>query len=186
MIDELKRLCSDDTNLSIGLAYFYFNYKISTTIIGVALALLEQLYLQSSTLAVEVRDLEKRANLTEVQLGDVISVLLAVVGRFRKAYIVIDAIDECANEHHPDLLQLLSSVAASRCRLFSTSRPTQPFELFTMAFTPNIEIRPPKEDIETCVRFKIQNEPKLRNLLSTDLENKVVDAMGDMVLKHGV
>lgn len=182
VIDEIEMRRTDPIASNIGLAYFYFSYKVSTPIRNVALALLEQFYLQSSTLATETKDLEKRAAASEsISLVEIMAALFSVAGRFRKAYIVIDALDECAADHRQDVLRLLSGINDSQYHLFITSRPTT--DIDTLLITYKIEVTLSKTDIELFVEDKL-SEPS--DVIDEALQTQIVSTLSKAGSKHGM
>ena len=150
---------------------------------GVALALLEQLYLQSSTPPDEVRQLENRAAKGEqIPFREIVSTLSAVSKRFQRCYIVVDALDECASDYQLDLLHLLTSTQDSRSRLFATSRPFQSFEIFNA--DPSIPITPSKEDVELYVKSRLDRDLKFRD--HPALFDEVVAVISERSARHGM
>jgi len=159
-IDEVRKWQQDNRSSNIGLAYFYFSYRTPSPLRNVALALLEQLYLQSLSPVDEVTQLEAlAAKLEHVPFSRIVSVLLAVSRRFQKAYIIFDALDECPPDYQHDLLHLLTSIRDSPTRLFASSRPHQTYDIFNSS--PNIKIVPSKEDIKLYANAKLQEAPIL-------------------------
>ena len=198
IIDELKRVCDGSANADTGLAYFYFNYETPSSILGVALALLEQLSMHWR--ATEIEKLENLAAsaapavasaswLTEDSgdakgsfgLGDVIPLLLSLFGRFRKAYIVIDALDECGANHTQDLHHLLSSLTDSRCHMLVLSRPGE--TLSVLCDWPDIEIRPDPEDLRLFTQSQIaQHAPAMQD----DLKRTIADTLSSPGTEPGM
>jgi hypothetical protein len=69
-------ICSDDASHVKGVAYFYISHTKTIPILGLTLALLQQLHMQSTTYATEVEHLESR-----VSAGDESHISLDVVLR---------------------------------------------------------------------------------------------------------
>lgn len=159
------------------MAYFYFNYNIATPILGVAIALLEQLYSQSPTLAEEVLQLQQNAEVGPVNLRDVMPVLLAVSRRFGKCFIVLDALDECAPEHKSDLATFLEFFNTSGCRLLATSRLQAPLKFKNCE---DIKVDPDESDIRTMIVEQLRNNPALPDFvkesepLKTHIEDQIM------------
>lgn len=186
VIDDLETLCENTSNSNFGLAYFYFNYRTPASVLGVALALLEQLFDQSWTLATEVVELQTRAaEGKDISLGDVTPALLSLSSRFRKTYIVLDALDECLRDNQPDLEKLLSTLADSRCRLLVLSRPSPILEAVERSPGVVIPIRPKESDIKTFVEAQISRNPRLR-VLSDDLTNQIAVELSKAGADHGM
>jgi hypothetical protein len=184
VIDELKSVRRDSA-ADFGLAYFYFSYRIQTPIYKVVLALLEQFYLQSPTLPTEVQDLEARiAKPQELPLVELITVLLSVLGRFRKAYIVLDALDECSADSRTDLATLIESIRDSQCRLFVTTRSSHGLPEFENCL--QIPIVPSLEDMTLFVRARLKQISEQENLFTTSQESTILNALVDMGKRHGM
>ncbi|KAM7221643.1 hypothetical protein V8F06_003034 [Rhypophila decipiens] len=78
-IDEVRKWQKDTRSPpNIGLAYFYFSYKTPSLLRNVALALLEQLYLQSSSKDEQVEALEDLATKgNDIPFCDIVSAVTA-------------------------------------------------------------------------------------------------------------
>lgn len=139
---------------------------------GVAIALLEQLYRQSPTRADEITQLQQNAEFGEVALRDVLPVLLAVARRFGKCYVVLDALDECAQEHWSNLLYFLEFLSKSGCRLLVTSRPQSRliFEDFA-----HIQVTPEERDIRFMVGECIRKSPHLPEFITEEAQHRISD-----------
>lgn len=159
-IDEVRKWHRDNKFSNIGLAYFYFSYTTISPLRNVALALLEQLCLQSLSSVEEVKQLEALAAKKEhVPFSSIVSALLAVSRRFQRAYIILDALDECPPDQQDDLLYLLASILESPTRLLASSRPHQTFDIFNSS--PNILILPSKDDVILYANAKLRKAPVL-------------------------
>ncbi|KAF4946953.1 hypothetical protein FGADI_10769 [Fusarium gaditjirri] len=182
VVDEVKRVQQYTASSNIGLAYFYFSYKVSSPMRGVALALLEQLYLQSPSPPSEIKKLESRSSEgQQVPFRELVSTISTISNQFQKCYIVIDALDECASEYQQELLYLLGSIRDTRSRLFVTSRPSQ-IDSFLELY-PCIQITTSKNDIELFVRSQLENSI-IRN--DAKLVGRVTDALTESSEKHGM
>ncbi|POR36002.1 Pfs, NACHT and Ankyrin domain protein [Tolypocladium paradoxum] len=186
VIDEVKSI-RRDTATNFSSAYFYFSYQAQTPIYAVVLALIEQLYLQSPTATAEVRELEKRTTKqepTEIPLAELITVLISVAARFRRSYIVLDALDECSSAHRADLAALIGSIRSSQCRLFVTARPSHGLSEFDKC--PRIAIAPSAEDMTLFVRARLQCISAQRPIFSKEQKSQIVDALVKMGSQHGI
>ncbi|KID89980.1 Pfs, NACHT and Ankyrin domain protein, partial [Metarhizium majus ARSEF 297] len=97
----------------------------------------QQLYMQSPTLPTEVLALEQRDMPSVTELT---GVLLSLVARFSKTFIILDAFDECSSEQRVGLDAFLGSLQSSQARLFVTSRPSHGLRDFDQCV--NIHITP--------------------------------------------
>ncbi|KAM0344165.1 hypothetical protein ACHAPU_007887 [Fusarium lateritium] len=183
VVDEIKRVQQYMASSNIGLAFFYFSYKVSSPMRNVALALLEQLYLQSLSPPNEVKELEARYSQREhIPFREIVSIIATISNRFQKCYIVIDALDECASEYQQDLLYLLASIRDTRSRLFVTSRSSSQIDMFLEPY-PRIQIITSKNDVELFVMSKLES-----SVIGNDPEllSRVVNAIIDNSEKHGM
>jgi hypothetical protein len=171
VIEKISKSRFNNTTSNLGVAYFYFSYKIVSPILGVTLALMEQLYLQAYTVPSEVEELERISDSSEVTLSNAVSVLMALAGRFRRCYFILDALDECASEFHGELTVLLTAIVNSNCRLFVTSRHSLYLPLMEQAA--KIEIVSSAEDIERYVRHKISDDSTLSKRVGEHIEEIV-------------
>lgn len=182
VIDSIHDIQRKLTGLNIGLAFFYFSYKKSCPIRGVALALLEQLYLQSSTPPNAIRHLEDRAtNGGQISFNEIVSALSAVSKSFRRCYIVLDALDECADDHLQALFYLLNSARDMGSRILVTSRAESVF-VETFAKDLRITIRPDKDDIERYATTYFEKSSILS--VNPDLSAMVITAIDESALEH--
>ncbi|KAL7910088.1 ankyrin [Trichoderma velutinum] len=173
-IDEVQKWQQTNRSSNIGLAYFYFSYRKHSPIRNVVVALLQQLYLQSLSPVDELTALESLAAKSEhIPFDSVVSVLLTVARRFSKAYIILDALNECAPVYKPDLLHLLTSIKTSPIRLLISSRPHQTFG--ALAVGPKVEILPSKADIEHYAKTKLQHAPLFEG--DDELLDEVITAL---------
>lgn len=149
---------------------------------GVTLTLLEQLFLQSLTTPDEVLRLEDRASKGEpIPFRKILSTLCAVSKRFQKCYIVLDGLDECADDCQADLVHLLSSIRDSRSRLFVTS---EPFQRYTMLESyPCISVTPSAEDVKLYATSQLERS-RLR--AHPVLLQQVVGAIIKSSAQHGM
>lgn len=112
-----------------------------------------------------------------------IPVLLSLSSRFRKTYIVIDALDECLIDYQRDVERLLSSLIDSRCRLLVLSRPN-PILRVVQGY-PKIDIRPTERDIRIFTKAQIARSPRLRKL-SEDIKETIIVALSRAGADHGM
>ncbi|KAI0874398.1 ankyrin [Hypoxylon argillaceum] len=159
-IDSVERWQKDMISPSVGFAYFYFNHKSPNPLRNVALALLEQLYLQSPSPSSDkdVTEHEALAAKAErIPFSDIVSAVIILSKQFQRVYIIIDALDECSPEHQDDLLYLLSSIKNSPVRLLTFSFSHQTFNIFNDS--PHIKIIPSKQDILLYAQPSLQSLP---------------------------
>ena len=162
----------------MGLAYFYFSYRDQLPIYNVVVTLLWQLYIQSPAFATEVHELEKPS------LVELIGVLMSVIARFRKAYIVLDALDECTNDNRRNLATLIGALRSSHARLFVTTRSSHIIP--DLGSCPQIRIMPDSREIELFVKERLRKVSQQQDVLTESQELKIVNALVRMGSQHGV
>ncbi|KAI0109470.1 hypothetical protein GGR51DRAFT_569793 [Nemania sp. FL0031] len=156
-INSVQELPKDNRPRDVGLAYFYFSYKTPTPIRNVALALLEQLNWQLSSPDEKVERLEYLAAKEKyIPFPDIVSAVIAVSGRFQRAYIIIDGLDECFPGYQKDLLYLLTSIKSSPVQLFASSR-SHLFDIFQDS--PAIHAITSRKDITIYAKYRLQDLP---------------------------
>ncbi|KAF5125187.1 Ankyrin repeat domain-containing protein 17 [Metarhizium anisopliae] len=178
VIDELKSLRHHS---SLGLAYFYLSYRNPTSVFSIVLTLIQQLYIQSPTLPTEVLALEHRDMPSVTELT---GVLLSLFARFRKAFIVLDALDECSSEHRLGLDAFLGSLQSSHARLFVTSRPSHGLRDFDQCV--NIHITPSSADMSLFVRSRLSKLSERITTFSRAQESKIEEELVAIGSKHGM
>ena len=99
------------------------------------------------------------------------TVLLGMV-KFDRALIIIDGIDQCAEEHRYDMTLLLRRLIDSGCNLLVSSQPQgQHAELFEKGTQVTVHATP--DDIEAYVKFFMQQHASLRDVIDDTLEHEV-------------
>jgi hypothetical protein len=185
-IDHLCRtiLCDD-----VGVAYLFNNYKAQTdqSALSLLAALLKQLVQSRPDIAATVThmydDHSKRKS--RPSLDEIFGALQSVCSNYTTVYIVVDALDECADRDgaRGQLIdELLELQARTDVRLLFTSRfipeITHKFQL-----NPMLEVRASEEDVRRFVAGQI---PHLRNFvqrneeLKETIQDKIVKAVDGM------
>jgi len=182
-IDHLCRttLCDD-----IGVAYLFSNYKaqIDQSVPSLLAALLKQLVQSRPDTAAAVThmyDHSKRKS--RPSLDEIFGALQSVCSNYTTVYIVVDALDECADGARGRLIDKLCELQARiDMRLLFTSRfipeITQKFQS-----NPILEVRASEEDVERFVAGQMPRLPKCIQRdedLKQDVQNKIVEAVGGM------
>jgi hypothetical protein len=93
-------------------------------------------------------------------------VLRDIITRFRHAYIVLDALDECAEpDDLPSFIEEVTSWGLDNLHILATSRPNQITEeciACRTLCTINIQSGVVDMDIQTHIRERLQNDIRLR------------------------
>jgi Cdc6-like AAA superfamily ATPase len=185
-IDHLCRTaqCND-----IGVAYLFCNYKAQANQSAARLlaALLKQLVQSRPEIAAPVTHMydDHLKQRSRPSLNEILQVLQSVCSNYSTVYIVVDALDECADRDgtRDGLIDKLRELQARiDVRLLFTSRfipeVTQKFQS-----NPILEVRASEEDVRCFVAGQI---PRLPNCIQRDVElkqavqNKIVEAVDGM------
>jgi Cdc6-like AAA superfamily ATPase len=174
---------------NVGVAYIYCNYKRRETQTATDLlaAILKQLVQERPLYGEPVATLHKRhANRrTYPSLDEIRTALNSVLSNYSKAYIIIDALDECTDiDGTPSkLLTILRSLqATTNTSLMATSRFAVRIEQSFQGL-PMLEIRASDADVTRFVAGHIHQLPKCvqRDVeLQTEIQDGIVLAVNGM------
>jgi Cdc6-like AAA superfamily ATPase len=184
VIDHLNRKFENDA--SIGIAYIYCNYRrqLEQTPADLLLSLLKQLVQEQPSLPEKVKTLydchkDKR---TRPSFDEISKVLHSIVADYSRAFILVDALDECQEEGRRSLLsEIFCLQAKTRASFFTTSRDileiTKEFKRST-----SLTIRASDEDVRRYLdghmsRLKcVSQNLTLQEKIKTEIA-KAVDGM---------
>jgi hypothetical protein len=99
---------------------------------------------------------------TEPSLKELLEVLSSSLADFSKVFVVVDAIDEYANDPRYILLKHLAELMSPKVNLMFTSRPHVPADP-ALPNVETLEIAAMPEDIQKYVEAQIDLSPRLRN-----------------------
>ncbi|KFY05234.1 hypothetical protein O988_00146, partial [Pseudogymnoascus sp. VKM F-3808] len=176
---------------NVGVAYIYCNYKRQETQTATNLlaAILKQLVQERPLYGELVAALYKRHadRRTRPSLEEIRTALNSVIHNYSKAYIIIDALDECTDIDgtRSELLTILRSLQAkTNTSLMATSRFNATIELSFNEF-PMLEIRASDEDVTRFVAGHIHRLPKCVQHdpeLQAEIQDRIVQAVDGMFL----
>ena len=182
-IDSLNRTARSD---NIEVTYVFCKYKGQSDQSAPSLlaALLKQLVQSRPNIAAPVTRMydEHSSGRNKPILGDIFGALQSVCSNLTTAYMVVDALDECANDDGARGLlikKLFELQAKTDVRLLFTSRLIpdiiQKFQSY-----PKLEVRATKEDVGRFVAGQI---PRLPNCIrrSDELKHAVVQKIVEAV-----
>jgi GTP1/Obg family GTP-binding protein len=168
---------------NVGIAFIYCNYKEQTlqTVTHLIASLLKQLVQDCPAVSDNVKSFYHchQDQGTYPTLDEFIEVLEAEIRGYTKAFIVVDALDECTetNECQIKLMKALRSLAELGVNLMVTSRDLPSIEQhFREAL--RLHIRATDEDVEKYVQNRLVNYPGLENLIDTITKHIVDNARG--------
>lgn len=168
-MDHLQKTFHND---KVAIAWVYCNYKEKSqqTLGNLMGSLLKQLVQRHSNVPSRVIDLyEKYRNQdTRPKLEDVAHVLKAVIGSYLKAFIVVDALDECTEDFgiRADLLKQLRSLPGN-ANLMITSRYLSAIER-ELKGEMRLDVYAIGEDVARYVNGRIPQEYRLLRHVEAD------------------
>ena len=184
----IKDLQSKDwSNNNFGVAFLYcsYNRQQEQRYENLVASLLRQLAQSQSSLPNEVRNLYNSHHIrnTRPSITELLSVLSSVVDSFSKVFIVVDALDECANAERKHLLrELFTLQARSQVNIFATSRFLPEIEA-QFSKSMSLEIRAAEEDVRRYLENQILQLPScvLRNTaLQQQITSQIIDLIDGM------
>jgi Cdc6-like AAA superfamily ATPase len=183
VVDHLQRSFQHDDG--VGVAYLYCNFRQQEHLSDLLLSLLKQLIPPSVPETVVHLYRRHRDKRTRPSFGEILEVLHSVVASCSRAFVVIDALDECASRHRlmPEIFSLQVRCGAN---IFATSR-----------FIPEIiekfngrawlEIRASDHDVRTYLDGRIiQSERKLLKTHCEEIKTAIAKAVDGMYVTSPV
>ena len=185
VVDDLTtRVSSDPT---IGVAYIYCNFQQQGTqkIDDLMASLLKQLAQGQSSLPESVKDLydQHKTKRTRPLLGEILRVLQSVAKMYSRAFIIVDALDECQvsdDSRARFLSELFSLQTRHEVNIFATSRfIPQIIDQFNSSVS--LEIRAHDEDVRKYLDDRIsQSRSELLKTYSEKIKTEITKAVGGM------
>ncbi|OBT56261.1 hypothetical protein VE04_05107, partial [Pseudogymnoascus sp. 24MN13] len=176
---------------NVGVAYVYCNYKRreTQTAIDLLAAILQQLVQERPLYGEPVATLHKRHadRRTRPSLDEIRTALNSVLLNYSKAYIIIDALDECTDSDgtRSDLLTILQNLQAkTNISLMATSRFDAWIEQLFQG-SPMLKIWASDADVTRFVAGHIRRLPKCVQRdpeLQAEIQDRIVQAVDGMFL----
>jgi hypothetical protein len=176
VIDYLEVRASTER---FGVTYFYFNFKEQCQGPTQFLAsLVKQLTCKLPKLPSEVdklyKELVKEAK--RPSLDQLNALLRAVSKNFAQVFIIVDALDECAQEQRNILLPLFHRLGQDGFNMFLTSRPHPEDIQESFRNVKKIIISARDQDIRLFINQKIEGNTRARRLVrQAGLQDRIVD-----------
>ena len=168
----------------IGMAWIYCNYneRDKQTVHDLIASLLKQLVQDNPIISEGINSLyeEHHRKNTHPSLAELADKLGNEVGRYYKAFIIVDALDELVERDRKPLIDQIQSVA-KKANLLITSRP---LPMITRIFqdAKSIDIRADDRDVQKYIEDRISRAPRL-SLFAEDrtLHDYIIDKMRENV-----
>ena len=189
IIEHLQQIFTGD---DVSVAYVFCDYqdRRSQTTLALLSSLVQQLALQCKDMPQEISDAYDKCSHGQISLSqsDCSELLISVSSRFRRSFVVIDALDELlTNDDEGSGLRLdildellrLQEQRSSRAyySLFVTSRENRVIQQ-SLARSICVEILANSEDVESYIRSYISDTSKFRFAdkvqADSDLGNEIV------------
>ncbi|MCJ1313134.1 hypothetical protein MMC25_006811 [Agyrium rufum] len=193
LVEGVRVRC--DKLANTGHAYFYFDFKepAKQNVENLYRSLLTQFSAQQPSIPSAVMKIydESRDSPGAMKLNDLSDALFTVLGDFDRAYILIDALDEC--DERPLLLRRLQELARNAGKHWSlllTSRGEYDIETgLSGVVTHNFEIQTTdtQEDIRTLIRSRLRQDPQLKkrpSAVKKKIENALEEGACGMYVLH--
>ena len=168
------------------VAYFYFDFNDSDkqTCNNLIRSLIKQLSMQNIGIPKSLKDLytSKQDGQQEPSLAELLKTLEEIAVGFSESYIILDALDECAEKEKEELLGLIKEITRwerGKPHILVTSRREKDIEdelepLCTASF--DLETAPVDADIQLHVCEELDRHRKLQKL-PTDLKEEIKEKL---------
>jgi len=187
VIDRLSCRIDGDSALVV---YHYCNFQTEKSHVTAHMlaSLLRQVVGGLEVIPVEVGDAFKKAkggsNGRCLSISEILKLLAASLRPQKRAFICIDALDECAPEHRPEFLRSLHSLVKNspNVRLFVTGRPHIQAELEKHhSRAPQIILfKPAKGDIKIYLEMKLRDD-LFPEAMDSDLRRDIMKVIPEMI-----
>lgn len=166
VVDRLNSTFPKDSNTGIAYIYCNFQQQDKQEADDLLASLLKQLAQGQPSLPDSVKSLHDRHTdkQTRPSLDEISQVLQSVVAMYSRAFIVVDALDECQTSHgcrSVFLSQIFSLQANANANVFTTSRPIQEIKKEFEGRSVILEINAKNEDVEKYLDGRISELPLL-------------------------
>ncbi|KAL8798444.1 MAG: hypothetical protein Q9182_006651 [Xanthomendoza sp. 2 TL-2023] len=156
----IDHLCQKFSKDPIPVSYIYFDYKDqdSQSLEAITASLLQQVADVAPAIPSAAASLYHRFTTQNrfPEQQSLVRALLSTYGRISKAFIVIDAIDECDSRYRTGVLELIK-LLQGHARILITSRPHSEDISTALKSSPQIPIMAHSEDLERYIDQKIDD-----------------------------
>ena len=191
----IDHLCSQAKGANATVACFYFDFasqneQSPTRFLG---SLLKQMVFGLEEIPEEIskayEDRKSAVGGQGLQISDILSMLQTTSAR-KRAFIIIDALDECATEHIAKVLDSLGQLLqrSPGTRIFATARPHILPEIRARLSerVTNISINPKRDDIITYLKNRLAMDTTsdaMDSSLEADILEKILSNISEMYVE---
>lgn len=163
IIDHLEQVFPNQDE--IGIAYLFCNYRQQHTLVELYSALLRQAVQRKPSIPESIRSFYQNYSLkgSRPSEDEVFGELRSVLSSCTRAFVIIDALDECPisdggrSVRHPFIRQLVR-LQDEGFKILATSRPDQEIAVYFEGVT-SLEIQASTEDIQHYVDMRLGDLP---------------------------
>lgn len=112
------------------------------------------------------------------EFGELLAAFLSLASKFRRTYVCLDALDECAEEHQQALQEILHRLRQARCSLLITSRREITYS-DDFKQVPQISIEATPDDIGNYVTSVLNQHPELRDIVDNSLQRNISQVLAE-------
>ena len=170
-----------------GLAYFYCDYKDTTTqqTVNIIKSLVKHVAIQNERSCEDLQTLlekNKQNGILESapSVSKMVDIFLKMVGHYDCFYVIVDALDECPDDHRHEVLTVLKTVStkAGNVRVIYTSREEADIKEALAEFKP-VRITANISDLELYVASEIQMRTSSGRLKikHSEVKEKIIDKL---------
>ena len=183
----IDRLSSGIYGDSASVIYLYCNFQTQK--------LQRTAHMLSSLLKQAVRglddipkEIDRKAgqgfNGQRLSVSEILRLLQTALGSHKRAFICIDALDECGSDHRPEFLSSLHSIVrdSPNVRLFVTGRPhiQAGIEEHHGGALQIIQFKPAKEDIRKYLERKLEHD-ELHEEMDSELKRVIMEEIPEKI-----
>lgn len=187
VVDDLCKRYPNDTTIGVAYVYCNFQQKGEQTAYDLLASLLKQLAQGQSSLPDCVKDLynQHQAKKTRPPIDEISKALQSVAAMFTRAFIVVDALDECQASskcRSTLLLEIFNLQAMTKTNFFATSRRIPDIEKAFKGY-PSFEILASDGDVQKYLDSQMSELPGCvlkRPDLQEEIKIKIVKAIDGM------
>lgn len=178
IVDDLYEYYRGRKDTAVIYLYCNFNRKDEQDLDQLYASFVRQLVEEQSSLSQEVKDLYLKYKRARPPKDDLLVLLQILIQRYKKVFILVDALDECNTDKGcrdlliDELVSISNNQAQRNTKVLCTTRP---FPEITQRFpvSPQIQIRAEEEDLNTylsarmveigCVRNKVDLQETIKS-----------------------
>ncbi|KAK3692985.1 ankyrin repeat-containing domain protein [Podospora appendiculata] len=177
VIDHILKISEREGGAAL---YWYFDYLKASEQHpdAIAAAILRQLIECLPSMPQEVHQLHERCERfnQRPEVNALMRIATSLLANMQPTFIVIDAMDECAEDYRNGIFAILESLQAAGVHVFVTARP----HIEYLEYPENgLEIQAHEEDIRRLFQFRLQGKGNaaMRRIMTASVQEEIVSAI---------